>query len=94
MNEDDFSKKPNIIFYDGDHDEKEISCLNNLLPLLADTFVLVLDDANFDGVIRTGDKFVEINNLELLFERQILTPELEDSTSWWNGLYILVLKKR
>lgn len=94
LNEDDFSKKPNIIFYDGDHDEKEISCLNNLLPLLADTFVLVLDDANFDGVIRTGDKFVEINNLELLFERQILTPELEDSTSWWNGLYILVLKKR
>ena len=94
INEDDINRKPNIIFYDGDHDENQVSCLNNLLPLLADTFVLVLDDANFDGVIRTGQNFVEINNLELLFERQILTPELEDSTSWWNGLYILILKKR
>ena len=86
-----FSRKPNIVFYDGEHDNQQVECLTNLLPNLQDTFILVLDDANFDGVIRNGQKFVEINNLELLFERQILTPQIEDSTSWWNGLYILVL---
>jgi hypothetical protein len=87
------TRKPNIIFYDGEHDEQMVECLNNLLPNTQETFILVLDDANFDGVIRTGQKFVEINNLEVLFERQILTSQIEDSTSWWNGLYILVLKQ-
>jgi len=64
-----------------------------LLPNLQDTFILVLDDANFDGVIRNGQKFIDINNFEVLFERQILTPQIEDSTSWWNGLAIYVLTK-
>ena len=88
-----FTKKPNIIFYDGEHNNQALECLNNLLPNTQETFILILDDANFDGVIRTGQKFVEINNLEVLFERQILTSQIEDFASWWNGLYILVLKK-
>lgn len=94
LNSSHFSKKPNIVFYDGEHNEQQIECLNNLLPNIQDTFILVLDDANFDGVIRNATKFIDINNLRILFERQILTPQIEDSSSWWNGLSIYVLTKK
>ena len=93
LTEKEISHKPNIIFYDAEHDEQQLQCLNNLLPNIQDTFVLVVDDANFEGVVNVTKRFVESNNLTVLFERQILTPIIEDDTSWWNGLYILVLSK-
>ena len=86
--------KPNVIFYDADHDHSnQLANLNSVLDLLAEDFILVLDDANFQGVVSSADEFVETNNLRPLFRRKILTSVVEDDKDWWNGLYILVLSK-
>ena len=66
---------------------------SSVLDLLAEDFILVLDDANFEGVVSSADEFVETNNLRALFRRKILTSVVEDDKDWWNGLYILVLSK-
>ena len=64
-----------------------------MLPLLADKFILVLDDANFEGVVKSADDFVSQNNLKQIFSRLILTTTVEDERDWWNGVYVLVLEK-
>ena len=61
--------------------------------LLADKFILVLDDANFEGVVKSADDFVSQNNLKQIFSRLILTTTVEDERDWWNGVYVLVLEK-
>jgi len=55
--------------------------------------VLVIDDANFKDVVESSKDFIEKNNLKILYERILLTDELEDSSSWWNGIVVFVLKK-
>lgn len=94
LSEKDISDKPNIIFYDAGHEYyQQYENLNSIVNLLADKFILVLDDANFDGVVESANEFIQNNNLKVLFERKILTTIPEDETSWWNGIYILVLQK-
>jgi hypothetical protein len=86
--------KPNIIFYDASHDYNEqFENLNHILNLFDDEFILIIDDANFEGVVDSCDKFIEHNNLIKLFQRKILTTIPEDNTSWWNGIYVNVLRK-
>ena len=36
---------------------------------------------------------IDENNITVLYERSILTGEIEDVDSWWNGVNIFVLKK-
>lgn len=45
------------------------------------------------GVVESANFFVEQNNLNVLFERKILTKVPEDPNGWWNGLYIMVIAK-
>ena len=90
----DIPLKPNVIFYDADHDHvNQLANLNSILGFLPDEFILVLDDANFQGVVSSADEFVETNNLKPMFRRKILTSVVEEDKDWWNGLYILVLSK-
>ena len=87
-------QKVNTIFYDADHDGAvQKSCLNHILKYTEDEFILIIDDANFKYVVESAKEFVSENKLEILYERIILTDELEDSNSWWNGVVIFVLKK-
>ena len=58
-----------------------------------DEFILVVDDANMDDVVKSFERFVEDNNLDVLYKRVILTEEVEDADAWWNGVCIAVLKK-
>ena len=86
--------KPNIVFYDGSHKYyNQIKCLKTILNLVEDTFILVIDDANFDKVVESVKEFLFISKLNILYEKQLLTTTYEDSSSWWNGLHILVLNK-
>jgi hypothetical protein len=85
--------KPNVVFYDGNHDHsQQLECLNNILPNLQDTFILVIDDANIESSVISTNDFVDINNLRVLYEKKLLNG-LEDSSQWWNGLYVLILSK-
>ena len=75
----DIPNKPNVIFYDADHDHvNQLANLNSVLDFLAEDFILVLDDANFQGVVSSADEFVETNNLRPLFRMKILTSVVED----------------
>ena len=94
LTEKDICDKPNVIFYDADHEYYEqTQNLESIKNLIADKFILVLDDANFEGVVESANEFVSSNNYSVLFSRKILTTVLEDDTSWWNGMYVMVVQK-
>ena len=94
LTEKDICDKPNVIFYDADHEYYEqTQNLESIKDLIADKFILVLDDANFEGVVESANEFVNSNNYSVLFSRKILTTVLEDDTSWWNGMYVMVVQK-
>ena len=90
----DIHKQPNVIFYDADHDpQAQYDNLTFLIPAFADKFILVVDDANFMGVVQSSEFWVKEHKLNLLFERKILTKVPEDPNGWWNGVHIMVCKK-
>jgi hypothetical protein len=95
LTEEDFEgEKPNVIFYDADHDfVNQLNNLNHIVPFIADKFILIIDDANFEGVIESAIQFVQDNNFKVYFERKILSSIIENPTHWWNGIYVLVLEK-
>jgi hypothetical protein len=95
LTEEDFEgAKANVIFYDADHDfVNQLNNLNHIVPFLDDKFILVIDDANFEGVIESAIQFVQDNDFKVYFERKILSSVIENPTHWWNGIYVLVLEK-
>jgi hypothetical protein len=94
LSDKDICDKPNIIFYDAGHEYwEQYENIKSILPLVQNKFTLILDDANFDGVVQSISDIIKEENLKVLFERKILTTIPEDENSWWNGIYILVLEK-
>lgn len=89
----DFRSKVNCVFYDGNHDyQEQLQCLEVIKNLVEDTFILVIDDANFYGVVESAEEFVRKNEYTVLFEQKLLN-EIESDKMWWNGMYILILQK-
>ena len=83
---------PNVVFYDADNqDSRMVTNLEKIHSQAADSYVLIVDDANFEGVIETTEKFLK--DKTVVFERKLLTKELEDANDWWNGMYIVVVDK-
>jgi predicted O-methyltransferase YrrM len=82
-----------VFFYDADHD-KEITrkAIEYFSPVFSDTCILLIDDANFDGVVEGAREAINNLNLIVSYERLILN-DLEDPEAWWNGIYIIVVKK-
>ena len=68
-----------------------IENLQHLHSNAADSYILVVDDANFDGVVDATDEF--LNDKTVVYKRTLLTEELEDHSDWWNGVYIVVVEK-
>ena len=87
----DLNSKVNVVFYDGNHEyQNQLEALEVIQNLVEDTFILILDDANFEGVVESADEFVRRNNYEIIMEKKLLNS-VESNEMWWNGLYILVL---
>ena len=88
----DLNSKVNLVFYDGDHSyDGQLESLQTIKDLVEDTFILILDDANFAGVVESAEQFVRQNNFSILFEQKLLNA-IESDRMWWNGLHILVLQ--
>ena len=86
--------KVNFVFYDGNHEyQEQLDCLEVIKNLVEDTFILILDDANFEGVVESAEQFVSQNQYTVLFEQKLLN-RVESEQMWWNGLYLLVLAKK
>jgi hypothetical protein len=99
----DVSKLPkfNIYMYDGNHsEESHYKALSHYYNCLDDIFIFIVDDWNWEKV-RSGT-YNSIKNLKLqvLYEKEIrltnddsVTPEPMLSQTWWNGIYVAILKK-
>ena len=69
--------------------DKYIPSLNLIIYNLS---IVIFDDANWAGVVGGAQEGIRQAGLEIVYEK-IMLNEVENSTMWWNGLYITVLKK-
>lgn len=84
-------KRINVYFYDGNHSfESQKKVLNKYHRLLADEFVYIVDDWNWEPVRKGTEE--GIKNYKIVFEKQIFTKG-NCSPDWWNGLGVFVLGK-
>ena len=52
----------------------------------------MFDDANWEGVVEGADEGIKQSNLTPMYSKKMLN-KIEDSSQWWNGLYIVVVIK-
>lgn len=91
----DLSKiKPiDIFFYDGPHGEDTINkVFQYYYSVLSNTCLLIIDDANFSGVVAGTNTALEKLNVNIIHSRLLLN-NIENELEWWNGLYILLVNK-
>ena len=87
--------------YDGDHKyEDQYKALTYYYDCLDDIFIFVVDDWNHDPVREGTRDAIRDLKLQIMFEHEIRltdngghTPQPEATNTWWNGMYVAVLKK-
>ena len=92
-----FNKKsllyePNVIFYDGQHTfADQYQVLADFKDYLADEFVLIVDDWNWEkrGIL----KGIKDLNLNVKYKKEIFTKG-EDPDDFWNGLGVFLLSSK
>lgn len=93
--------KFNIYMYDGDHTyESQYNALKYYIDNMNDVFIYVVDDWNDEPVRRGTFDAIRDLKLENMWNYEIrLTnnnkhtpPDIADAT-WWNGMYICILRK-
>lgn len=87
-------KPIDVFFYDADH-SKEMTekALEYFSPVFADMCLVIIDDANFDGVVDGARNSLDnLEKFKVIYDRIILN-DMEDPEAWWNGLYIALLHK-
>lgn len=100
-------EKVNVYFYDGDHSpEGTEKAFTYYDEILADTFILLMDDWNRTHIRKATKK--ALSKCEILFEKEFFTPKGKNDPhgegglgsmigrsvdTWWNGLYLAVINK-
>ena len=85
--------KIDMFFYDGPHDfENTKKAVEYYSSVFSDTALLIFDDANWTEVVKGAEAGVESSGLDIVYNR-LLMNEIENPNMWWNGLYIMVVKK-
>ena len=85
--------KIDMFFYDGPHDfENTKKAVEYYSSVFSDTALLIFDDANWTEVVKGAEAGVESSGLDIVYNRLLLN-EVENPNMWWNGLYIMVVKK-
>lgn len=80
-------------FYDGPHDQElTAKAVEHFYPTFANEAILVFDDANWMGVVEGARQGINNSGGIVLYEKMLLNSE-ENPNEWWNGLYIVVLRK-
>lgn len=88
-----FSTDVQLFFYDGPHDaESTKRAVEHYYPVLADECIIVFDDANWKGVVEGAQAGLNSVGAKVTFEKMMLNS-LESPQEWWNGLYIVVIRK-
>lgn len=82
-----------FFFYDGAHDFQSTSdAIRYYASCLSNEAIIMVDDANWDGVVDGAEDGIEKAGLEVLFKKIWLNNQ-ESKEQWWNGFFIAVVKK-
>ena len=82
---------PRVIFYDAANDHNMVPNLEHIHKYADKDYILVVDDANFEGVMDKTKEFTKDKNV--IWDRTILTETSEDANDFWNGVYLAVIEK-
>ncbi len=86
-------KDIDFFFYDGAHDFDSTSdAIRYYASCLSSESIIVIDDANWDGVVDGAEDGINKAGLEILFKKIWLNNQ-ESKEEWWNGFFIAVVKK-
>lgn len=86
--------KINVYFYDGHHSEESTcSALSYYYDILDDIFIFIVDDYDWGSPQMGTIAGIKKCNLNILYEQHLKSNKTNDNDSWWNGIYISVLKK-
>lgn len=93
--------KRNIFMYDGEHSyDSHFKILKKYYDCFDDVFIYIVDDWNWLDVRNGTYNSIKTLNLTILYEKEIrltndntTTPEDKLHETWWNGIYVVVLKK-
>lgn len=88
--------KVDVYFYDGDHEppkDPQFKAIDYFYPVLADEFILLVDDANYPGVVEPTRRAIEKHKLQIIHEWLLPGPYNGGPDDWWNGLLVMVLRK-
>ena len=90
-----------VYLFDGPHSASDhYRSLPQVIDALADTFILIVDDANYDEAILTTEAAVKHLELEVVFRRDIPTAAVAGTSTqesyggWHNGVSVWVLQKK
>jgi hypothetical protein len=82
-----------LFFYDGPHDYiTTANAVKHYTRSLASHAILIFDDANWEEVVAGANAGIDDAGLTVLYSKKMLNS-LENSSMWWNGLYIVVVAK-
>jgi hypothetical protein len=93
--------KFNIYMYDGNHSvDSHYKALSYYYDCLDDIFIYIVDDWNNEQVRNGTIQAIKNLNLKIKYEKEIRltfdnshTPIDIAKTTWWNGIYIVILEK-
>lgn len=93
VNLQEIDSKIDMFMYDGPHDAKSTAdAIKYYWPALAKEAILVFDDANWETVVEGVRNGLQEVEAQVVYEKMMLNSE-ENPREWWNGLYILVIRK-
>lgn len=82
-----------LFFYDGPHEEITTEqAVMYYRKSFADHCIMIFDDANWQGVVIGAQKGIEAAGFIPIYSKLMLN-NTEDKSMWWNGLYIVVVKR-
>jgi predicted O-methyltransferase YrrM len=89
----DLTNQIQMFFYDGPHDKQTTkSAVEYYWPAFQQETILIFDDANWPEVVEGANLGIQSMGGQISYQKLMLN-DVESSTEWWNGLYILVVRK-
>lgn len=83
-----------LYFYDGAHDhESQRKALTHFYPVLADEFVLVIDDWRWEEVRSGTNAAIRSLGLNVINSWELGSDNERDERRWWNILFVALARK-
>jgi hypothetical protein len=86
-----------VYFFDGEHTyEHQYKALTDYYDKLADKFVFIVDDWNWEAPRKATLQSIEDLGLKILERYDLYTPDFQNgrTDSWWNGIGAFLLEKK